>query len=226
MLQPDGSINLPDVDPRITEMHTRNETRYADLGRTIKHVQDKQREVCRLAATGIPLTDVATMTGYGVASVSRIVNNEATADYVLALRLEGDQQVMEAKRVLAEEAIAIAKMLTDAAKDETIAWRDRRHMIDSVLDRAGVSRQSETKNTSFEHKHIGIEHIRKLAEGTAGNVNVQRAIEAHFTPVAEQPSEPLPTADDQLEIDFTASPERFNDPLLDAVFGTPDTEES
>lgn len=211
MLQPDGSVDLPEIDPRIFEMHSRRRTTWDNPMQTIKNVQDKHRQVCRLTATGLPQEDVAAITGYSKQSVTRIVNNASTAEYMQALRLEGDQQVMEAKRLLSEEAIEVARMMAEAAKDESIPWRDRRHLMDSVLDRAGVSRQSESKNTSIEHKHIGIEHIRKLAEGTADNVNVRAAIEAHFTPVEQSaPAE-------QLEIDFVASPERFTDPLLAAV---------
>lgn len=209
-------IDLPTVDPRIAEIHA-HRTKSFDAHQTIKNVQDRQLQVCRLAATGLDHIDVAEMTGYHPASVSRIVNNARTAGYMQALRLEGDEKVMEAKRVLAEEAVTIAQMLADAAKNEDIAWRDRRHIMDSVLDRAGVSRQSESKNTTVESKHTTIEHIRALADETKDNVNV-RAYEAQFQVL--EPEAVAPQLVEQLEINFVASPEKFDDPLLAAVCGT------
>lgn len=211
-----GLTVLPDVDPFIEQLHReRNSASHAlNHPKSYRATRDIYRGVARELATGLfTQKEVAERMGVSESMVSRIKDQGYMNDYIAHLRCEQDDKVLAARQILIDEAEAVARAVIEGAKDETLSWRERRHLCDSVLDRAGISRLSESKTTNVSEKHTTIDHIRRLAEESAPNPNVQAILDAEFAVVEAAP----PCSADQLDFDFTASPEQFADPLLAAI---------
>lgn len=114
----------------------------------LAQLNDLHYQIIRYIALGKRNKDIADLLDVGVATVSRIRNNEMTDLVIKAIRLDMNQEVSNVAKEIAETSKEAIKVMKQAINGELngLTAKDRITASRDILDRAGYSPVKKTAN--------------------------------------------------------------------------------
>ena len=130
----------------------------------ITHLWPHHRKMARLAAAGLQPGEIASLTGFTEAHISRILGSPAFQAILGELELRADAQAVD----LREDIKKLATLaLENMAEDVTMPIEDRKDRqvrqkaSTDILDRAGYRKQDKPVGDLHLHKHTHVEKMTK-----------------------------------------------------------------